>query len=517
MKAWRLAVTALLIALAAASALPAGAQGSLHVWVDDDYCPSCPNGGHRWQVDAFSSIAPAMQAVSSGGTVHLLPGRYEESVTVDRPCTLTGHGPGRAVIGPGQGTVTLLVAANDVTIEGVEVAGGEQAALLVLGPDFQRQPIRGVTVRQSTVRGGYFGIAVNIDPQWNYGQLPASEVEITGNSVSGCTRAIYVYNAQAEISANDVAGLAPGGIGIYSSQGSTSRITANTVRVEAANGRAVYVLDNQGTVVDGNTLLGATDVLTPTTAFALYGYTDLVLSNNAVHGFYWGTNAYTGGSARIAGNTFRDAVAWALNLGTAVTTTQVLIQDNVIRGSYWGVRLDDDARYGLTATVDGNTLTDNVVGIRLAASVRKGQVTIRGNAICQNLAAGLRNESAALVDASDNWWGANDGPRLSGSGDRVEGAVAVEPWARLGASARTLLDGRVLITARLGSDRYPLRGRYLSFTTDAGAFLETAGLGHTALTDWRGEATATLRPLQGETARVTVSNGCGAPVTLTAR
>ena len=529
MRVCRLAAGILSIFLALGPVVSVHAQGPTQVWVDDDYCPSCANDGHAWGKTSFASISAALEAVAAGGTVHVLPGHYEEDLRIQKPCALLGEGTSPPVLAPRLADVTLTIAANDVTVQGLEVWGGQQAAILILGPDFQREPARRVAVRQNVVRGGRFGVAANIDPLWSYGQVPATDLVISDNTVSGCTRAIYVYNAQAEISHNTVSELAPEGIGIYSSEGSQANIRDNRVDVQAPDGRAIYILDNQGTFVDGNMLVGATDILTPTTAFALYGYTDLVLSNNTVQGFYWGTSAYTGGTARIVGNTFRDTVAWALSLGTAVTTTQVLIADNLIRGSYWGLKLDDDGGYGLQAIVEGNTFTDNVVGILLASSVQDGQVQVHGNSICGNLAAGLRNESQAPVDATDNWWGANDGPKPEGLGDRVEGigGALTNPWVRLETWTRLLADGRVAIVADLKSVRYRLRNQHLTFSTDRGAFEVPASIGKASaslqsqpkvtLSPLDNQAEATLLPLHGNTAHVTVSSDCGQGVTISVR
>lgn len=517
MKTWRLAVAVLLLGLMLWPALPAHADRPAQVWVDDNYCLTCANDGHAWREDAFATISDALEQVAPGGTVHVLPGRYQEDVRITVPCNLIGEGAAGALLEPVASDVTLTVAANSVTVRGLQIVGGERAAILVLGPDFQYEPIRDVTILDNVVQGGYLGIAVNVelpatmDVPWNYGQLSATGVRIRGNTVAGCTRAIYVYHAHAEIAANAISELNPSGIGIYSSQNSVSTIRANTVHVDVANGRAVYVLDNEGTLVEGNTLIGTSEVLTPTTAFALSGYHDLVLSDNTVQGFYWGTNTYTGGSARIVGNTFDQTMAWALNLGTTMTMTQVLVEGNLIRGSYWGLRLDDDGGYGLHADVLGNTFVDNGIGVQLAASLRQDQVRIHGNAICGNLVAGLRNESMATVDATENWWGANDGPRPTGSGDRVEGAgaVNVQPWMRITAGVDREPDGRVRITARLGGINYYLPERLLTFTTDRGTFMETGGKGRTTLTDSLGSAQATLTPLDGEWATVNISNSCG--------
>ena len=518
MKASRLVVAAIVAVLSLSLALPARAQSPAQVWVDDDYCRLCLNEGHTWQVDAFATITAGLRAVASGGTVYVRPGWYqEEEVLIGRPCRLVAEGPGEAVLFPRFSDVTLTSAANSETVQGLTVAGGRRAAIQVVGPSFQREPIRSIVLRQNRVHGGYFGVAVNIGAlasavgEWEYGRLPAGDVEITDNTVSGCTRGIYVYNADATIAGNSVADLARDGIGIYSSQGSTSSIRTNTVRVESPNARAIYVLDNEGTTIDGNTLVGTTEPLTPTTALALYGYADLSISNNSVQGFHWGLNALTGGSVRIAGNTFERAMAWAISVGTSITTTEVTIENNVVRGAYCGVRLDDDGCYGMRASLRGNSFHDNVVGVLLAASLKKDQVQIRGNSFCGDVVAALRNESPVPVEASDNWWSANDGPRPGGSGELVEGlgGVLAYPWLRLQAATRTEPDGRVLITATLANERYRMPDRSVFFATDSGTFVETNAPERAALTDWRGEAQATLNPLNGGGATVIIHTNCG--------
>lgn len=518
MKAWRL-VAILLLGLTLWPIAPAHAQGPAQVWVDDDFTASSNNEGHRWQVDAFPTISAAVSAVAPGGVVNVLSGNYREDIRISRSCQVIHSGEGAAVLTPRYADVTLTVAANDVTIQGLEVAGAKQAAILIQGPNFQREPIRNVIIRENVIHGGQFGVAVNIDAAWTYGQIQATGIEIAGNTITGCTRALYIYNTQAQISGNNVSQLSPEGIGIFSSQGSTANIKGNTVTVDVLNGRGLYILDNQSTIVDSNVLTGTTDVMTPTTALALYGYTDLALTNNTIHGFYWGTNAYTGGSAHIAQNEFEDTVAWAMNFGSTITSTQVTVDNNIIRGSYWGLRLDDSGGYGVQAKVQGNSFYDNVIGVQLGAAMRTDQASIHGNAFCDSLIAGLRNEAEEPADATDNWWGASDGPAPSGSGDRVEGTGGIKttPWLRLTTSTRTLPGGGVVIKVKLGNDRFGLHDQAITFTADEGKFAESDSSERVVLTDWQGEAQATLAPLLGETAIVAISTGCGQKVTVRVR
>ncbi len=93
------------------------------------------------------------------------------------------------------------------------------------------------------------------------------------------------------------------------------------------------------------------------------------------------------------------------------------------------------------------------------------------------------------------------------------GGALVDPWLRLLASTRSQLDGQITITASLGNGHHRLRDQSLSFFTDRGAFVETNSATRAALTDLLGEAQATLYPLQGTTANVTINGCCGQALT----
>jgi parallel beta-helix repeat protein len=59
------------------------------VWVDDSFtAESCD--GHIWGYDAFTTIQAGVNAVTEGGTVHVLAGTYSENVALDKPLTLAG-------------------------------------------------------------------------------------------------------------------------------------------------------------------------------------------------------------------------------------------------------------------------------------------------------------------------------------------------------------------------------------------------------------------------------------------
>ena len=62
------------------------------VWVDDNYCALCANGGHTWHYDAYNKIQDGINVVPSGGTVNVAPGTYDEQVVVGKSLTIRGVG-----------------------------------------------------------------------------------------------------------------------------------------------------------------------------------------------------------------------------------------------------------------------------------------------------------------------------------------------------------------------------------------------------------------------------------------
>jgi parallel beta-helix repeat protein len=87
-------------------------------WVDDDFNESTPG----WGVTNFHRIQDGINAVTSGGTVHVASGSYYENVAVNRTVFLVGEDKSRTII---DGNYTrdsvLSITANYVSIEGFAI------------------------------------------------------------------------------------------------------------------------------------------------------------------------------------------------------------------------------------------------------------------------------------------------------------------------------------------------------------------------------------------------------------
>ena len=134
-----------------------------------------------------------------------------------------------------------------------------------------------------------------------------------------------------------------------------------------------------------------------------------------------------------------------------LATAQITLTHNTIARSFEHGLLVD----GASPTIEYNTLRDNTdSGVatwngsrpslwanEILSNTRNGvysasgsQPTLRANQIAHNAQYGVYNaDTAAVVDAVDNWWGTASGPRHpvlnpTGAGDAVSDGVLFSPW-----------------------------------------------------------------------------------------
>ena len=114
------------------------------VYVDDNYdATSCTTDGHTWQVDCFDVIQDGVNAVASGGTVHVGAGTYDSSVetfpiNINKSLTLLGaqanvdprpsqggRTGGESIIDADETSPAVIrISASDVEISGFTITGG---------------------------------------------------------------------------------------------------------------------------------------------------------------------------------------------------------------------------------------------------------------------------------------------------------------------------------------------------------------------------------------------------------
>ena len=388
------------------------------VWVDDDYCDGCANGGHTWGYDAFDSIQDGIDAVA-GSTVHVAVGTYDSTVEafpilIDKPLTLLGaqadqdprpshdgrSGSESLIDADETSSAVIRISASDVEINGFTITGGtgdmveENGSadhLLfrynILYDDLATEGDEAIQIKYSDGVVMEYNYAYNIkEDAFNLSSSTNGVVRYNeAHDIHSSNAAIYCYDeANIDIIGNLVYDV-PNNDGIKlgdAGDGSTGgEVKDNEVYDVAEDGVTIYA---SGVAVENNDIYHCDS---ENGALYLYGADDSTVANNRVHD--------------------NDAIGLLI-----VNSDHVAVTHNEI------CRNDDtnDAKYPDSA------------GIWLAPDA--SDIAIHYNDIDGNAGFGVMNAATTEVGATCNWWGAPSGPSGVGSGvgDAVSGAVDFEPW-----------------------------------------------------------------------------------------
>ena len=114
---------------------------------------------------------------------------------------------------------------------------------------------------------------------------------------------------------------------------------------------------------------------------------------------------------------------------TAGDDARVVVESNIIRDTGVAVRVFTEAVAGIVDSISYNFIGFNTYGIYIDAGADPSGISAHYNAICCNT-IGVDNRDSEPFDATNNWWGSNDGPggEGPGKGDVVTGNVIYDPW-----------------------------------------------------------------------------------------
>jgi len=166
----------------------ADSEPAADVYVDSNYSDTggvgC--GDHTCAFDGFKTIGAAVAKVAPGGTVHILPGTYEDvaTTTIDREMEIIGENITGDITIASAGNTVFIVKASKVTIKNLKlfqtIDGSVNATSSYEGP----------VIRVGTDDLGY----------------PITGTEITGNEIAGGDAGIYLAGNSAEstISGNNI-------------------------------------------------------------------------------------------------------------------------------------------------------------------------------------------------------------------------------------------------------------------------------------------------------------------------
>ena len=168
----------------------------------------------------------------------------------------------------------------------------------------------------------------------------------------------------------------------------------------------------------------------------LDGVSGCTIADNVLAGTYYGIHLATGSD----GNTFTGNDASNQIQGFSIEfSDDNIFTDNIANGN---AKTGFYVEGGIGNTFTGNTASQNTKnGFKL---VDGADNTLNYNNIYGNALYGVKNCGSTLVDATNNWWGDENGPTYGGvtAGDNVTANVDFTPWLDAAYPGGTAVDSK---------------------------------------------------------------------------
>ena len=312
--------------------------------------PAC---AAAWRVAPGQDIQATIEQAASGDTIEVERGFYDQNLLIEKPLTLRGLN--RPTISGGQRGDTIRVTSPDVVIEGLIVRDSGTSLLKQHAGIYIQPGAHRAIVRDSVLAYNLFGLWIE----------KADDVRIERNNITG------LRDFQSSQRGN--------GIQLYNTKG--ARIIGNDVSFVRD---ALYVDVTHHAEFRGNRL-----------HHSRYGTHYM----NSYHNLWEDNDSYynRGGLAlmEVRDQVVRNNRTWGnSDHGIMLRTLQdSVIENNIVAGNSRGFFIYD-VEY---ATLRGNLVVDNTVGVHLSAGSTRNQVT--GNDFIAN------REQVRYVGSRDEPWG----------------------------------------------------------------------------------------------------------------
>ena len=413
------------------------------VWIDDDYNASTPG----WGFNHFDTIQDGINAVTDGGTVHVVAGSYEESITINKSLSLVGETgavikapatPQDAKIEESQFYFEYIVGVFGGTYN--DNAGEDKWE----GTGTVNVNISGFEIDGQNNGTGSSHRFVGIIYRNASGNISNCNIhDIYGPSGNGSgeeTMGILVYgDSTVTIQDCTIKDFSRGGIGVSGDAGDrpdpvveiknnkiygfkeTDPSTYNKWRAE--NG--IQIGYGAKGVVEGNEVY---DCYVNSSYWASTGILVTDTSDVTVSSNYVKSNQQAIGVVDSPG-------IWGFPWNV-LTVQNVDVLDNTLEDNDWGIEVSNGCQH---INIIDNTILNTVYDAIDVWNYGYGDpsptdVNINYNIIMGSGGDGLWTDDLQTdtVNAENNYWGANDGPSGEGpgSGDSVVGNVDYTPWLR---------------------------------------------------------------------------------------
>jgi parallel beta-helix repeat protein len=356
---------------------------------------------------SFPTIQQAVDAANPGDTVIVHHGTYAENVTIRKSLTL--RGADHPLLVPASGTPLMVDnPVGSVVIEGLDIKAPSGAPGIL-----------------------YDGLS---DDDTNLGV-------VRNCTITGGQTAIFVKECDMKIRNNDISGFS----GPTVSHGLLAIGLGSTTQIEATHNRIVGqpVAGSLGmTILTSSIRIKRNDVRNTFTSAIQVFQTDGVVRLNQLTDNRVGINLIQSPNLLVEDNVSESTDAFTASINAqdfavghmriADASNNVQIRNNTLIGGNVGISL-----LGSTGVViDSNIVRDtinagSILGTGISIFSGSTGAEAHNNNIEDNASFGMRVDgTSGVVNATNNWWGASDGPSGvgSGNGDAVSTHVDFSPF-----------------------------------------------------------------------------------------
>ncbi|MDP1714919.1 MAG: right-handed parallel beta-helix repeat-containing protein [Anaerolineales bacterium] len=316
-------------------------------------------------VNAGASIQDGITLATSGGTVNVAEGTYNEQINISKPLTVTGA-DGAVLDGTGlvsTWTTGVKIKSGNVTFNNIDVTNFTQDGIIVGYEASVPGGLQNVHITNSKIS--------NIQPgYWGFGIYVGYEAEAFKYSSPKLTT--HLDYSGLLIEGNEIENAASSSLVLQSITGTPGTLIVRNNYIHDGDNDGIWIDSARNIVIEDN-----------------------VVQNNA-DGFY--ISSY--------GDAFQGDTPWTYDWS-----------NQQLNGPYGPMNI----------SITGNTIVNNKTygGIYLEAG-HPGTIYINENSITGNT-PGVANYLSEQVNATSNWWGCATGPGTAGC-DTVSSNVNFNPF-----------------------------------------------------------------------------------------